>query len=387
MAIERVNLIHQIREAIIEPETFGDNQDLDARFFRARGDLARRINLSVGEARLGQGEVEMLKAGLVRDFVLVASDLGTFDLAKGHLERLFNHMQVGGGKTERDFLVKGATEFYKVARNVLGPLWARYVDMIFTKGNGNGTYLFAARDATPIYWAAEGLLSPQYRRAYPIEGSNLVHVDLNRWFMGQEDETDDGRKPLPLTHPLMRRFYEQMGFSNGGTVKIIEAGAWGSVANALRTMMPEQAFELYFLFSHMPEYIWGFLNENASQSPEKVFEMINDTIEAVPKAYRRPETLIQQRGKVVADLTDKILESPLIKVWSWAVNQGAYDAGIDFARGKRVNIQRHVNWIQGLSEKSREGKWTGVLPRNTMTWTEGEKWRRNWPWGRIPPLS
>jgi hypothetical protein len=150
--------------------------------------------------------------------------------------------------------------------------------------------------------------------------------------------------------------------------------------------MPEQKFELWFMFSHMPEYIYGFLNEHAPNVEEKYFEMINDTAEAVPKSYVRPENLVEREGVVVADLTGKIIDSPYTKIWSWAVNQGAYDAGVRFARGERVDIEEHVQNIIKLSELSAQGKWTGVLPRNTLTWTEGENWRANWKWGKISPL-
>jgi hypothetical protein len=76
-----------------------------------------------------------------------------------------------------------------------------------------------------------------------------------------------------------------------------------------------------------------------------------------------------------------------MKVWSWAVNQGAYDAGIHYARGERSDVKQHIEKIIELSKLSQMGRWTGVLPNNTMTWTSGESWRKNWKWGRIPPLK
>ena len=92
-------------------------------------------------------------------------------------------------------------------------------------------------------------------------------------------------------------------------------------------------------------------------------------------------------NSVVADLNGQIIDSPFMKVWSWAVNQGAYDAGVEFTQGKRTDIKSHVENIIKLSEMSKQGIWTGVLPRNTMTWTEGENWKKNWKWGKIPPLK
>lgn len=382
---EKKDLTHKIPDAIIEPNTYSDEMNLDVRFDTSLTSILKRPDLSVSSFPMETDKIVQLKEELVSYFVSVASDLGTFDLAKGHIDRLFSKLSSDGAKSKKDFLTAGAQEFYKISRLVLGPLWTGYVDKVFSDGDENGVYLFAARDATPIFWAAEGMLTPSYKNQYPISNSERILVDWNRWFMGQEDETDDGRKPLPFDHPLMKSFYKQMGFSNGQTVKIVEPGAWGSAANALKNVMPEQKFELWFMFSHMPEYIYGFLNDKAEGIEDKYYELINDTAEAVPKPYLRPENLIMHENSVVADLNGQIIDSPFMKVWSWAVNQGAYDAGVEFIQGKRTDIKSHVENIIKLSEMSKQGIWTGVLPRNTMTWTEGENWRKNWEWGKIPP--
>jgi len=394
MNIETRNLIHNIPDAIIEPNLFGDESDLSKRFEENLNGIMKRPELMVSSFPCTSEKIEVIKSKLVDHFTSVASDLGTVGsmggevtLAQGHIGRLFQKLIQTGATSEKDFLKGGALEFYKISKYVLGPLWTSYVDKVFSSGDGNGVYLFAARDATPIYWAARGILFPSYTRKYPIDNSKLIHVDWNRWFMGQEDETDDGRKPLPFDHPSMKTFYAQMGFANGQTVKIVEPGAWGSAANAIITVMPNQKFELWFMFSHMPEYIYGFLNNKVPEVDNKYFEMINDTAEAVPKPYIRPETLTEQHNTVVADLNGKIIESPYMKIWSWAVNQGAYDAGIHHARGEKVDVKQHVEWIIELSKYSQKGLWTGVLPNNTMTWTFGENWRKNWKWGKIPPLK
>jgi len=158
-------------------------------------------------------------------------------------------------------------------------------------------------------------------------------------------------------------------------------------------MMPNQSFELWFLYSHMPNRIYGHLNEKAQGFNPKLFEIINDTGEALPKSYQRPDRLTfvdQENGndKVVADITDKTLNSIPMNVWTRAVNQGAYDAGARFAiSGQNPNLADHVRFIEDLREKSMQGEWTGILPHNTLTWTEGENWVKNWPWGKILPLK
>lgn len=349
---------------------------------------AKQAEINIPHRELTPDRIELIRDLISADFEAVASDLKTFDLAKGHAVRLITHLVNQGAAIEQDILTEGAKEFYKVAKNVLAPLWVAYVHEVFSTGEGKESYLFAARDATPMFWAARGLLASQPDHSYNLVDSQLVHADWNRWFMGQEDETEDGMKPLSMNHPMLARFYNQLGFGNGKLVKIVEPGAWGSAANALKQAFPDQPFELWFMFSHMPERIYGFLNTHASNIDPVHFEMISDTAEAIPKAYVRPTELITNgNGEVVADLSGKVLKSPFMRLWSWAANQGAFDAGKDFDHTTHIDVIQQVAAIIQLSSQSKQGIWTGVLPRNTLTWTEGDNWKNNWRWGKIPPLG
>jgi len=381
--VGRMDMIHRSVEQLVAPGGALQEAEPGTRMVRLLGGDAEIARMK--ETKLTAEKIVYVKQELVSGFVAVASDLGTLGLAQGHVERLIHHIVEYGAQNELELATAGAVEFYKVARHTLGPLWAGYVHEILSTGQGGESYLFAARDATPMKWAAEGLIAGAKER-YHLGGATLVHVDWNRWFMGQEDETEDGTKPLSLQHPLMNAFYDQMGFGKGKKVKIVEPGAWGSAANALRKMMPEQDFELFFMFSHMPEYIYGFINEHAPQATEQQMEMINDTAEATPKAYTRPTNLVHQNGIVVADTKDHILPSKMFQLWTWAVNEGALAAGFDHAGGYTPDIAHHVQHIISLSADAAAGKWTGVLPRNTLTWSEGDNWRASWPWGKIPPL-
>lgn len=340
----------------------------------------------LSDKELSLDELNELKVNLTNSFIEVASDLSTFGLASGHINRLVDYLWENGARSERDILVGGMHEFYVTARDVLGPLWAGYVDKVMSTASGDDVLLFAARDATPMYWAAEGLISAG-REKYDLDGVSIVHVDWNRWFMGQEDETESGQLPLSFSDPMLARFYQQMGFGSGRLIKIVEPGAWGSAANALKLAMPDQPFELWFMFSHMPDRIYGYLNSNTNGIDPKYMEMINDTAEAMPKAYSRPTELVEDNGLVVADAQSKMLGSQFMEMWSLAVNAGAYAAGELYAAGREVSVQSHVEEIINLSSQSAEDIWTGVLPRNTLTWTEGENWKANWQWGKIPPLK
>jgi len=378
--VERLNYIH----SIFSFETVST----DIGFTTQLKNVVEEIHLRPEQIReeLTPERILALKASLTKNFITVAPDLATFGLAEGHVQRLIDALVEDGAKTESDILIMGSQEFYKVSRSILGPLWSAYVDEVFQTGTGEEIYLFAARDATPLFYVAEGLLARDEQK-YHLNKSYLVHVDWNRWFMGQEDELENGQKPLDFSDPLLIQFYKQMGFGSQRMIKIVEPGAWGSAANALKTKMPDQQFELWFMFSHMPEYIYGFLNFHLPDIEPRFLEMINDTAEGLPKAYLRPTELILQNGRVVPSLKGKVLASPFMRVWSWAVKKGAFDAGIDYSIGVKPDLRQCVEKIIELSRLSSEGIWTGVLPRNTLTWTEGEKWRKNWPWGKIPPLK
>ncbi len=348
--------------------------------------LDARSRACLESSPLTATKVKEIKDEISGHFVSVATDLASYNLAKGHTTRLIDHLIEKGAKTEYELLAGGAQEFYRVAKEILGPLWASYVDTVLSSGKGGENYLFAARDATPMFFIAKGLVE-NYASNYKVDGSKLIHIDWNRWFMGQEDETEDHQKPLSLSDETLRKFYDQMEFGTGKMIKIVEPGAWGSAANALKTIMPDQPFELWFMFSHMPDRIYGFLNQNACGVDEKHFEMINDTAESVPKAYVRPTTLIVNDGKIVGDIEGKVINSHYMNVWSKAVNKGAYHAGLEFANGVKTSVAEQITKIISLSDKAKTGQWTGVLPMNTPTWSDGENWVKNWPWGKIPPLK
>gem|GEM_PF-4762642 len=382
--MEIENLIYSV-EGVLHPSHLYEEKSLNGDFLNVAKGIVDN-NWGFSENPITFEYVNGLQQKLSSYFVEVAPDLATFSLAEGHISRLTDFLINNGAKKEGDLLIGGAIEFYKIGRDLLGPIWTSYVNEVLESGKGDETYIFAARDATPIFWAAEGLRQ-NCDNCFNLEGSKFVHVDWNRWFMGQEDELDASGKPTSFSNPILKDFYLQMGFGTGKTVKIVEPGAWGSAANALKTFMPDQPFELWFLFSHMPDKIYGFLNTLTPEIDSKYFEMINDTGEATPKPYLRPTKLTTQNGKVVANIEDKVIKSPHMQLWSWAVNQGAHDAGVLFARGKRESVHDSVQRLIELSKTSAEGKWTGVLPRNTLTWTEGENWKANWKWGKIPPLK
>lgn len=318
-------------------------------------------------------------------FEAFSPDLKSKNLAYRYLQPLVSLMTRKGCKSGYDALQVGNEAFHAVAGELLGPLHVAYVDEVLSTAKSGDILLFAARDATPFYTIAKILLD-KFPDKY-AKGFTLVHADWNRWFMGQEDELEAGKKPIPFSDPLLQKFYEQMGFGSGRLMKIVEPGAWGSAANAIKTSMPEQEFELWFLFSHMPDKIYGFLNDKALGFPEKVYEVINDTGEALPKSYLRPDTLVEKGEVVIPEVTDKWIPSQYIQAWAGAAKSGSISAAYQY-QGEPIDIAQHVAELAKLSEVAqKKGVWTGMLPENTQTWTGGEAWKANWPWGEIPPLT
>lgn len=349
-------------------------------------ELVDFVHSQNGQSDLYQGNFDGTKLleETVCWFEAFASDLRTKNLSRRYLGPLVNKTAIDGCFSSEMAIQVGAKAFHGVAKDLLGPLHVAYVDTILKTANPGDTLLFAARDSTPFYWIAKTLLeeNPENYK----EGFSVVHADWNRWFMGQEDFTDPDKQPLPWGHPLLQKFYYQMGFGTDRMVKIVEPGCWGSAAKAVKQNMPNQNFELWFLFSHMPDRIFGFLNHTAPNLPETVYEMINDTGEAQPKFYVRPEELVEYNGLVVPDLTGKWIPSPAIQAWAHASRQGSIAAAIEYG-GKKIDIASHVDYLGYLSKKAYyEGIWTGMLPENTESWEEGDAWKANWSLGSIQPL-
>ena len=124
---------------------------------------------------LSPDEIDQLNQTLTKQFELAVPDLSSFDLAQGHVSRLIYHALQKGARTQEDILISGAEEFYTIGKVVLGPLWANYVDTALSSGKGEETFVFAARDATTLYWTAIGLTTGQHY--LNLKGSRLVHID------------------------------------------------------------------------------------------------------------------------------------------------------------------------------------------------------------------
>lgn len=334
---------------------------------------------------LGSEQVQILKSQYIDHLGQVAPDLKSYNLAERYAEGLFNKLEAGNPSSLEELVDMGSMEFYHVGRHILGPLALRFVDTVLKESEG--VVVFPARDATPFFYAAKTLkaLNPQ---GYPVESENILNPVFNRKLWGVEDEQDPENEVLSISHPLVQKLLFQLGFGKNVQKSFIEVGCWGSMVDQLKKQLSEEDFSVYFLYTHLPDYIYGFINIHAGNLPEAVLEIIADTWEAFPKFFKRPTKLIEENGVVKASLEGKVIGSPFLSSWTTAALQGIVDAAKDFVMNdNRVDPHAEIVRLWQLSQKAQNGEFTGILPDHTETWTKGEAWKKNWKWGKIPPLK
>lgn len=339
---------------------------------------------------LSSAEINALQDQFAADMEEVAPDLKSHGLAQYYADCLFNKLVSNGANTPEQLARAGSQEFHFVGKHVLGPLAVSFVDTALKSSQGKA--IFPARDATPFFYIAKTLktLNPS---AYPLELEDIQNPVFNRKLWGIEDEQDPENHVLPVTHPLVQKLLSQMGFFSNQPKSFIEVGCWGSMVDQLSQAMqhgdmPIEEYSVYFLYTHLPDNIYGFTNIHGSDMPEPVLETVADTWEAFPKFFKRPTKLVEEDGVVKASLDGKLVASPFLPTWSLAALQGVVDAATDFViQGKVISPHDEILKLWELSYKAQFGEFTGVLPGHTETWSEGEAWKANWKWGKIPPLK
>lgn len=357
--------------------------------------IANGSNLLVPEGHISEllslDEIGILKNQFATDMEEVAPDLRSNELAQHYADSLFHTLVNNGARTLEQLVMAGSQEFHHVGKYVLGPLAVSFVDAALKDSHGKA--IFPARDATPFFYIAKALktLDPT---TYHLQIDDIQNPVFNRKLWGIEDEQDPENHVLSITNPLVQRLLSQMGFFASNQPKsFIEVGCWGSMVDQLNQAMQEgnipiEEYSVYFLYTHLPNSIYGFMNIYGNNVPESALETIADTWEAFPKFFRRPTKLVEDGGVVKASLEGKLVESPFLQTWTLSALQGVVDAAIDFVVKKQIiNPQDEILRLWELSNRAKSGEFTGILPGHTETWTEGEAWRENWKWGKIPPLK
>lgn len=354
--------------------------------------IKRIFHLNKSKERLGFS-VDAARIQFAEDLKEVAPDLDSYGLAEKYTDSLFKKLTETGASTQKELITAGEKEFYHVGKDVLGPLAVQFVHEVLEQ-TPRGKIVFLARDATPFYYVAKALVEED-KKKYAVDSSNLAHETFHRNFWGVNDEqVGKPQKVLTAEDPMVQKLLKQMGFGSDEPVTIVDVGAWGSMVDHLRRELPALDFNLYFFYTHLPEYIYGYTNIHAQADgrrtpiPDDVLEAIADTWEAFPKYIKRQEQLIEQEGKVLATGDGTVVDSPYLKAWHEAAIKGLEDAAKEFVKkGKTVDPHSELLRLWDLSERAKQGEFTGILPGHTQTWSEGDKWKANWPWGRIPPLQ
>lgn len=341
---------------------------------------------------LSSQDLSKIKEQFVEDLKLVAPDLGSNRLAERYSDGLFNKLLRGSPANKAELAQVLEREFYDVGKNVLGPLVCQFVSEVLEE-NTSGPIVFLARDATPFYHVAKSLVGTDTNR-YTVDTQNLKHETFHRKLWGVDDEQGDREEAiLTAEHPLVNKLLRQMGFGSGEPVTIVDVGAWGSMADHLRRVHPEEDFNLYFFYTHLPEFISGYINRHARGEdgilvPDSDLEALADSWEAFPKYTKRQTKISEVDERIVFSPEGSIIDSPYLHAAHEAAIQGLEDAAVEYVQnGEAVDPHAEIVRLSGLSDLAKQGEFTGILPEHTETWSEGPKWKREWPWGKIPPLK
>lgn len=331
-------------------------------------------------------DLTVIEEQFIEDLKSVAPDLASNNLAERYTSILFGKLNEYNPSSEEDLVRFGEMEFYKVGKEAIGPLAVKFVHDTL-KQITNGKVLFLARDATPFFHIAKILLT-QNPNEYDVTIDDILNPVLHRKFWDVDDEQDTEEAPLSPDSPILQKYYKQLGFGNGQMINVVDVGAWGSMTDFLKKQNPDQAFQVFFFYSHLPDHIYGYINLHSWGIDETYLEAIADTWEAFPKVIKRQTKLLEKDGKIIPSADGKILDSKYMHAWSKAALKGLEDAALAFANGVlSVEPNLEIEKLARLSDQANQGLFTGVLPEHTQTWTEGETWKANWPWGKILPLT
>lgn len=288
----------------------------------------------------------------------------TVDLAHTYITSLVEKI---GGMTQNpaEFIEKGKALHYTVGKEIYGPLVAGYCQWLSQecqKLGYSGDVFFALRDAAPLETAA--LIS------WPHKGLNPVGIYANRPLLGVDDEI---APETSMANGNVLAYFEKKGVHAADKVIWADTGAWGTVIKVLKTtFLKDKELYPFFWYSHNP-YIPGYVNTLLSMAglDDKFGEILNDSMECMfPQKYLRPLQIIEDSTGVVL-----IPSNYLAILWGQAALEGAKAGAVGWQGGISQNEQiNELYKLYALSEESKQtGHWTGVLPTNTPTWSQGKE--------------
>lgn len=278
------------------------------------------------------------------------------------------------------------TEFQHTLSLELGPeLTSKFVAPLFSETKGSVEQasrkyfdigiIWAAIITHWRNWVAKNAIGPPVlvmRDAKPLTvaplSSSWARVWLNRKSCGIQDQIsgdfEEVLDPLVCDYLKQHRLHEYFTF--------VDSGCWGTIVKELHSLGLK--FKPLFFFSHNPN-IPGFLNELGVE--EKCGEVLNDSFECCfPNMVIRPSSFTKDAtGRIVPSLknTDE-LSVILGRMAMEGVRIGTLSLN-----GDCPPVADAVQSIIMLSEKARKGEFTGILPENSPTWPEGQKFLSEWP--------
>jgi hypothetical protein len=204
------------------------------------------------------------------------------------------------------------------------------------------------------------------RDAKPLSallGLNWRQVWLNRAMCGVPDELS-GDIPHTL-NPDVVLYLEQLGLDKPFT--FVDSGCWGSLVRDLHSR--GYNFQPLFFFSHNPA-IPGFLNELGID--QKAGEKLNDSLEcAFPNVVTRPAEFVVTHGALqpACQTMDRL---------SCIFGKAAL-YGVHTATSEEVPPVAALEQLLVLAQQASSGTFTGILPRNSPTWSRGQQFLDTWP--------
>lgn len=190
---------------------------------------------------------------------------------------------------------------------------------------------------------------------------------LNRENCGIPDELS-GDAPTSY-HPLLKHYLKENSCDKNFT--FVDSGCYGTIVLELHQLGIQ--FQPLFFFSKNP-HIHGFLNALGFSEAEG--EILNDSLEcAFPNIYSRPSKIIKDE--------DGIISVPLLHADRLSVifGRNALDGVRDEIQSNGVHSdgKRHVEYLLSLSEKARNGKFTGILGASSPEWSGKKDFLGRWP--------
>ena len=210
------------------------------------------------------------------------------------------------------------------------------------------------------------------RDAKPLEvlpiSKDWKKIYINRTICGIPDEISNDM--VVTMDPMLEEYLKENDCYDEFT--FVDSGCYGSIVLELHKTLGMK-FQPLFFFSKNPN-IPGFLNSIGISEYEGT--IINDSLECTfPNVFKRPKEIFRprlngQKPKILLEKTDE-----LSNLFGSAALRGVRE----FEYVNNLSAKQAAEQILFLSQKAKEGSFTGILATETSQWTGKDEFLRNWP--------